>query len=144
MSRQEIYQEIEQLFGFVPSFLKMLSDSSLEREWNLMKRIQSEEGPIPIKYRDLMGVAISEAMKCRYSLLFHTERAKINGATHAEIEAAIDFGKLSCSWSTTLNGLEINDDQFKEEMKKVSDYVQSRRAAEEELYASYRGSGCCS
>jgi len=144
MNREEIYHEIKKLFGLVPSFFKMISDSTLEQEWNLMKRIQSDEGPIPVKYRELMGVAISEAIKCRYSSLFHTERAKMNGATDAEIEAVINFGRLSSSWSTTLNGLQIDDDRFKEEMKKVSDYVQSRRAAEEELYASYRGSGCCS
>ena len=143
MNRQDIYDEIEQLFGFVPSFFKMIPDSSLEPEWNLMKRIQFEEGPIPNKYRELMGVAIAAVMKCRYSSLFHTERARMNGATDAEIEDAIHFAESSSGWSTTLNGLQIDYDQFKEEMKKVGEYVQSRQAAEKDLYDSYRGSGCC-
>ena len=143
MNRQDIYNEIEQMFGLVPSFFKMIPDSSLELEWNLMKRIQFEEGPMPNKYRDLMGVAIAAVMKCRYSSLFHTERARMNGATDAEIEDAVHFAKLSSDWSTYLNDLQIDYDQFKKEMKKVSEYVQSHQAAEEDLYEPYRGSGCC-
>ena len=143
MKRQDIYNEIEQLLGLVPSFFKMIPDSSLELEWNLMKRVQFEEGPIPNKYRELMGVAIAAVMKCRYGSLFHTERARMNGATDAEIEDAIHFAESSSGWSTTLNGLQIDYDQFKEEMKKVGEYVQSCQAAEKDLYDSYRGSGCC-
>ena len=90
-----------------------------------------------------MGVAIAAVMKCRYSSLFHTERAKMSGATDAEIEDAVLFAKLSSGWSATLNGLQIDYDQFKEEMEKVSEYIQSRQAAEEDLYESFRGSGCC-
>ena len=143
MNRQDIYNEIEQMFGYVPSLFKMIPDSSLEAEWNLMKRIQFEEGPIPNKYRELMGVAIAAVMKCRYGSLFHTERARMNGATDAEIEDAIHFAESSSGWSTTLNGLQIDYDQFKEEMNKVGEYVQSRQAVEKDLYDSYRGSGCC-
>ena len=143
MNRQDIYHEIEQMLGVVPSFFKTIPDSSLEVEWNLMKRLQEEEGPIPNKYRELMGVAIAEGMNCHYSSLFHSERAKMNGATDAEIEEAIRFAKLSSHWSTTLNGLQIDYDQFREEMKRVNEYIQSRQAAEKELYDSYRGSGCC-
>ena len=59
MSRQEIYKEIEEMFGLVPSMFKVVPDSSLELEWQLFKRVQFEEGPIPNKYRELIGVALS-------------------------------------------------------------------------------------
>jgi alkylhydroperoxidase/carboxymuconolactone decarboxylase family protein YurZ len=65
MNRQDIYNEIEQMFGLVPGFFKMIPDSSLEPEWNLMKCIQFEEGPIPNKYRELMGVAIAAVIRLR-------------------------------------------------------------------------------
>ena len=42
MSREEVYKDIEGMFGFVPTFLKELPDSSLELEWKLMKRVQFE------------------------------------------------------------------------------------------------------
>ena len=142
MNRQDIYKEIEQMFGLVPSFIKMIPDSSLELEWQLMKRVQFDEGPIPNKYRELIGVAISAVMKCRYCSLFHTEAARMNGATDAEIEDAVHFAKSSAGWSTYLNGLQVDYDQFKEEMKRVSEYVRSHRAGEKELRCRDVGVDC--
>ena len=50
MNRQEIYKEMEEMFGLVPSFFKLVPDSSLELEWQLFKRVQFEPGPVPNKY----------------------------------------------------------------------------------------------
>jgi hypothetical protein len=55
MNREKIYKEIEGMFGLVPSMFKSIPDSSLELEWKLFKKVQLEEGPIPNKYRELMG-----------------------------------------------------------------------------------------
>jgi len=33
MSREDVYKDITEMFGFVPSFFKVLPDSSLELEW---------------------------------------------------------------------------------------------------------------
>ncbi|MGA2463004.1 MAG: carboxymuconolactone decarboxylase family protein [Thermodesulfobacteriota bacterium] len=62
-------------------------------------------------------------MKCRYSALYHTEAAKLNGATQSEIEDAVHFAKSSAGWSTYINGLQIDFNQFKEEIRKVSKYI---------------------
>ena len=75
MTREEVYKDIEEMFGLVPSFLKLLPDNTLELEWKLMKAVQFEEGPIPNKYRELIGLGIAATSKCRYCTLFHTEVA---------------------------------------------------------------------
>jgi AhpD family alkylhydroperoxidase len=142
MNRQEVYKDIEGMFGFVPSFLKAVPDSSLELEWKLMKRVQFDEGPIPNKYRELIGLATAAVMKCRYCALFHTEVAKLNGATDAEIEDAVHFAKSSAGWSTYLNGLQIDYDQFRDEVKRAADYVRSQQGAEKELRCKDVGPDC--
>ena len=43
MNRDEIYKDIEEMFGFVPSFMKVIPDSSLELEWKLMKGKQFDK-----------------------------------------------------------------------------------------------------
>jgi len=63
MNRDEVYEEIEQMFGLVPSFFRMIPDSSLELEWKLFKRVQFDEGPMPNKYRELIGIAIAAVAK---------------------------------------------------------------------------------
>ena len=128
MNRQQIYKEMEGTLGLVPSFFKAVPDSSLELEWQLMKRVQMEAGPIPNKYRELIGLAVAAATRCRYCTLFHTEMAKLNGASEAEIEDAVHFAKSTMGWSTYLNGLQFDYDQFKSEILKAGEYARKQAA----------------
>jgi AhpD family alkylhydroperoxidase len=125
MTREEVYREIEGALGLVPSMFKTIPDSSLEMEWQLFKRVQLEEGPIPNKYRELIGLGMAAATRCRYCVLFHTEVAKLNGATDAEIEDALDFAKSSAGWSTYINGLQIDFDEFRAEVRRIVEHVRS-------------------
>ena len=123
MNREEVLKAIEQMFGFVPSMFKAVPESSLELEWKLFKRIQFEEGPIPNKYRELIGVAIYAISKCHYCAYFHTELAKLNGATDAEIEDAVHYAKSSAGWSTYINGLQLNYEEFTGEIDRACEHV---------------------
>jgi len=91
-----------------------------------------KETAIPNKYKELIGVGISAAVRCRYCSMFHTEMAKLNGATDAEIEEAVHYAKSSAGWSTYLNGLQVDYDQFQKEVHQAAEYVlekTKRRAA---------------
>ncbi len=127
-TREQIYKEIEGMFGLVPSMFKPVPDSSLELEWQLFKRVQFDPGPIPNKYRELIGVAIAAATKCRYCEVYHTEVAKLNGATDAEIEDAVHYAKSSMGWSTYINGLQIDYDTFADEVRRAGEHVRSMEA----------------
>jgi AhpD family alkylhydroperoxidase len=129
MTRQEVYNEIEETFGLVPSMFRALPDSSLELEWQLFKRVQLEEGPIPNKYRELIGLAIAGITKCRYCTFYHTEVAKLFGATDEEIEDALHFAKSTAGWSAYVNGLQLDFEQFKDEILRACEHVRSAQAA---------------
>ena len=128
MNRQQVYKEIEDMMGVVPSFLKALPDSSLELEWHTMRQTQMEPGPIPNKYRELIGLGVAAATRCKYCTFFHTEMAKLNGATAAEIEDAVHFAKSSMGWSTYLNGLQMDYEQFKAEVLKAESHARKAMA----------------
>jgi AhpD family alkylhydroperoxidase len=128
MNRKKIYKEIEEMFGLVPSMFKSIPDSSLELEWKLFKTVQLEEGPIPNKYRELIGVALSAITKCRYCAYFHTEIAKLNGATDAEIEDVVHYAKSTAGWSTYVNGLQMDFETFKDEVDRACEHVRSKGA----------------
>lgn len=125
MSKETVFNEIEQMFGVVPAMFRAVPESTLELEWNLFKSVHLEEGSIPNKYRELIGVAISAISKCRYCVYFHTEMAKLNGATDDEIEDALHFTKSSAGWSTYINGLQLDYDEFTKEVDQVSEHVRS-------------------
>ena len=123
MTRKEIYRDIEQTLGIVPTMFKSIPDSSLEQEWDLFKRVQLDEGPIPNKYRELIGLAVAAVTKCRYCAFYHTELAKTYGATQEEIEDAIHFAKSSAGWSAYINGSQIDFDKFKEEVLQACEHA---------------------
>jgi len=123
MTRKQVYQEIEGTLGLVPSMFKAIPDSTLELEWNLFKQTQLAEGPIPNKYRELIGLAMAAVMKCKYCAFFHTEVAKLNGATKEEIEDAVHYAKASAGWSAYINGLQLDYDQFQKEVLSICEHV---------------------
>jgi AhpD family alkylhydroperoxidase len=127
-TREQVYAEMTQMFGLVPSFFKLVPDNSLELEWRLFKTVQFDEGPIPNKYRELIGLGISAITKCEYCILYHTEVAKLNGATDAELEDAVHYAKSSAGWSAYLNGMQVDKQQFAAELAQVADYVRGQAA----------------
>jgi AhpD family alkylhydroperoxidase len=126
LTRDQVYKDITDKFGFVPTFMKTLPDSSLGLEWELFKKMQIEDGSIPQKYRELIGLGISGATKCSYCTLFHTEMAKLHGATEAEIEEAVHYSKMTAGWSAYVNGLQVDYDNFKDEIRRACDFVRSK------------------
>lgn len=129
MTRSEIHKEMQEMFGLVPSMFETIPDSSLELEWNLYKQVQFAPGAIPNKYRELIGVAISAISKCRYCAFYHTELAKLNGATPAEIEEAVHYAKSSAGWSAYLNGMQMDFEKFKDEIGRACDHVRQGTVA---------------
>lgn len=128
-SREEVYAEMREMFGLVPTFFTLVPDNSLELEWKLFRTVQFDDGPIPNKFRELIGIGISAITKCDYCIQYHTEVAQLNGATPAEIEDAVHYAKSSAGWSTYLNGMQVDKDQFAAELTQVADYVRSKALA---------------
>lgn len=117
--RQAVYQEIEAAFGFVPGFITTIPDVSLRAEWNSLRTVQMEPGAIPNKYRELIGLAVAATRGCEYCTYFHTQFAKLNGATDAELEDAVHFAKSNMGWSTYLHGMQYPMDQFKKDVDMI-------------------------
>jgi alkylhydroperoxidase/carboxymuconolactone decarboxylase family protein YurZ len=63
--------------------------------------------------------------KCKYCSFYHTELAKLNGATDEEIEDAVHFAKSSAGWSAYVNGLQLDYEQFKEEVERACIHARS-------------------
>lgn len=128
-SREEVFTEIKDTLGVVPSFFDRFPEETLDYEWELFKRFElaepnSTQGVhIPAKYRQLMGVAVHSETKCHYCTLFHTEVAKLFGATDAEIQEAVHYAKHTLGLSAYLNGIRQDFDDFQDELRQIGDYL---------------------
>lgn len=128
-NRSEVEKEMKNELGLVPTFFKRIPDKHLDHEWTIFKDMQLGKTHIPNKYKELMGLAIHSATKCRYCTLFHTEAARLFGASEEEIEEAVRYAKMSQGWSAYLNGLQIDYDMFAEELHRITDYVEKKMVA---------------
>lgn len=121
--RNQVEQEIRETLGLVPSFFNRIPDQVLDYEWTLFKRYELDETLIPNKFKELIGIALHSETKCRYCTLFHTELAKMHGATDEEIQEAVHYAKHSLGWSAYLNGTQQDYDEFADELEKVGEHM---------------------
>jgi len=118
---------MEATIGLVPSFFKIVPDSTLEQDWTIFKNLQLTEGVVPSKYLELVGLGISAVTHCRYCTLYHTEVARMLGATDDEIHEVLRFAGNTALWSTWVNGNQIDYDEFKAELAKVREFLQVKK-----------------
>ena len=72
---------------------------------------------------------MSGATRCRYCAYFHTEAARLFGATDEEIAEAALMAKHTMGWSSYLNALLPDYERFTAEFDQIADYVRSQAAA---------------
>lgn len=121
--RSQIEDEMKQTFGLVPSFFNRVPDDLLDHEWQLFRRLELGETLIPNKYKELMMLAVHAETRCRYCTLFHTEAAKLFGASDEEIQEAVHLAKHTVSWSAYLNGLRIDEKTFADEVGQIREHL---------------------
>jgi AhpD family alkylhydroperoxidase len=129
MSRADVNRDIEETLGLVPRFFQELPDYLIESEWQSFKSLQlSDETAIPNKYKELIGLAVSGATRCRYCAYFHAEAARLFGATEEEITESSLVAKNTMGWSTYLNSMQFDYDEFVEEFDRIADHVRAQMA----------------
>ena len=124
-----IHDEVKQLFGLVPTWVKEMPESAVTGFWTMMRDFQLAETRIPNKYKELMGLAVAGATRCRYCALFHTEAARMFGATDEEIAEASMMGAATMAGSTFLNAQQIDYETFSRELREMLEYIRAHKPA---------------
>ena len=125
--KSDLFREVEELFGQVPRWLALMPEEGLGGFWALMRDFYLAETTIPNKYKELIGLAVSGATRCKYCALFHTEAARLYGATDEEVAEASMMGALTMQGSTFINAVQYDYEQFRRETKDIVAYVKSQR-----------------
>ena len=89
----------------------------------------SDQTAIPNKYKELIGLAVSGATRCKYCAYFHTEAARLFGATAEEINEAALVSKNTMGWSTYLNARQFDYDEFVRAFDQIAAHVREQMAA---------------
>jgi AhpD family alkylhydroperoxidase len=123
-------RDIEEVFGLVPEFFQRVPDYLLPTEWASFKSlVLSDQTAIPNKYKEMIGLAVSGATRCRYCAYFHAEAARLFGATEDEITETALIAKNTMGWSTYLNTLQFDYDAFVSEFDQATSHIREQMAA---------------
>lgn len=112
----ETYKQIEEAFGFVPTFMKEYPEHGIRGAWIMTRDMEfSDQTALSPKIKSLINIAVGAQIPCRYCVYADTQAALAAGATEEEIKEAVGQAALTRHWSTILNGLQIDFEQFKKE-----------------------------
>jgi AhpD family alkylhydroperoxidase len=128
MSRETVERDIVETLGLVPEFIEDLPTYLIEAEWGSFKALMLSETVIPNKYKELIGLGVSGATRCRYCAYYHTEAARLFGATEDEITEAALVAKNTMGWSTWLNTRQYDYDTFTDEFDQIAEHVRASMA----------------
>src|SRR5438477_4926990 len=128
MSRESTERDIVETLGLVPEFFQDVPTYLIEAEWSSFKALMLSETVIPNKYKELIGLGVSGATRCRYCAYYHTEAARLFGATDEEVNEACLVAKNTMGWSTYLNAMQFDYDTFVRQFDQIADHVRAQMA----------------
>jgi AhpD family alkylhydroperoxidase len=112
--------DVQKAFGFVPAFVQQTPDLLLPGAWKELVTLEmSMTTALSCETKELIGLAVAAQVPCKYCVYGHTEFAKLSGADSAEISEALAMAALTRHWSTFFNGMQLDEAQFKAEIKQV-------------------------
>ena len=127
MSRQEIHDQVEQAFGFVPGFWEGAPDAVLEQWWALFGWLQADSA-LSARDKVLIAFGAAAAIHCQYCVPFHAAQLKLHGMGDDQVKEASWAAQSVTGLSTYLYGVGYDLEQFDQELDKIVEYVQ--RAAQ--------------
>jgi AhpD family alkylhydroperoxidase len=124
------------LFGFAPDFIARFPEAGRAGAWKQMRDLEiSTKTALSGKTKELIGLAVSSQIPCRYCVIAHTELARLNGATAQELNEAVAMASLTRSMSTLLNGLQVDEPQFRRDVDRL---VKTAKASAKQAAVSKR------
>ena len=113
-------QDISNTLGLAPDFMRKFPESGRAGAWRLFKDVQLGSGTeLKGKDKELIGLAVAAQVPCKFCVIAHTEFAKLNGATEQEIAEAIGMAAFTREMSTFLNGMRVDETQFKADISRL-------------------------
>jgi len=122
--------DIQKTLGFTPQFFLQVPELQLPGAWDEMKTLQLNPGTaLPGKVKELIGLAVAAQIPCRYCIYAHTEFARLNGASEAELGEAVAMAGITRHWSTFLNGIQTDEGKFRAEITRLTDGARKAAAS---------------
>jgi len=111
--------QIKAAFGFVPAFTRAVPSGLLPSWWQLTTDIDAEQTALDGKTKELIGLAVAAQIPCEMCIYYHTQAARLRGATDQEIREAVFVAGTVRLNSTVVNGAQVDRAQFRRDVDRI-------------------------
>ena len=125
-----VYKDVQQSFGFVPEFIKRFPPEALPGAWIAMRDVEMNPATaIAGKVKDLISLAVSAQIPCRYCVIADTEFAKLDGASDREIAEAVTAGGMARQYITLVEGMQVDEKAYRRDWERLTAGSAQKKAA---------------
>lgn len=120
---KQAYQDMTNVFGFVPVFFKAYPEAAIAGAWSEYKNVlMNPNTALSGKYKELIGLAVSAQVPCKYCAYAHDKFARLNGATSMQIKESVAIASSTRHWSALVMGLQVTDASFKTDVDRMVNF----------------------
>ena len=121
MVYQETRDDIVKTLGSMPGFLEAVPRDVLVQMWPAAKSYFVGQSRIPAKYREMISLGVSMALKCAYCEAYHMTASKLNGATDEELAELGMLVSQVTFWSAMTPGMNYDMASFMREFQAMAE-----------------------
>jgi AhpD family alkylhydroperoxidase len=110
--------QIESTFGFVPGFIKAIPPALLPAWWQASMVLDGPDTKLDGKTKQLISLAVAAQVPCDYCIQYHTEAARLYGASEQELQEAVAMAASVRQNSTIMNGMQVDRVQFRKDVER--------------------------
>ena len=100
-----------------PAFYRnTFPEHALEDKLKAEATLIGNDAQLDAKTRELIALAVAAQIPCEYCVYAHNKNARAAGASEAEIREAVATAAHVRHWSTVLNGMGYDFENFKSEV----------------------------
>ena len=126
MTRDEVYAEVKQAFGLVPTFITRIPDNLLEFDWGTIKAVLFSNTALPMKDKYLMCLAVAASQQDLYCVYFFRGAATLAGATEEELNEAGHLAMLIAGFGSLFASTGLTHEDFRKENDQVFAYMRQQ------------------
>jgi AhpD family alkylhydroperoxidase len=114
-----VFEDVKQMFGFVPEFVKKFPAEALPGAWTELKSVEMSDSAIPDKYKNLIALGVASQIPCKLCIAMDTEFARASGASEREIHEAITMAGAARHMTTLVEGLQLDEKALRRDLDRL-------------------------
>jgi AhpD family alkylhydroperoxidase len=120
--------EIEKAMGFAPAIVQRMPRALLPGWWEQTKALEmNPKTALNGKTKELISLGVAAQIPCDQCVYFHTEMARLNGASEQEVQEAIGMAALTRFGSTVMHGVQLDSATNRQDVDRVVKNAQGAR-----------------